>query len=76
MPAHPLEQGQRVGDVVLVVLRRVGHRLADVAERGEVDDGLDPVDEQGVVEDVRVAQVADDQPVGRHGRPVAVDRLS
>jgi hypothetical protein len=71
--AQVLEQGERVGNVVLVVLARVGHRLADVGVGGEVDHRLDPVDEQGVVEDVGVAQVADDQPVRLDGRSMPVD---
>ena len=36
-----------------------------------MDDGLDAVQHQSVVEPLRLRQVRDDQPLGRHGGAVA-----
>jgi hypothetical protein len=71
VPATQVEQAEGVDDVVLVVLGRVGDGLADERAGREVDDGLDPVRQKGVVQQPGVGQVADDEPAVRDGAAVA-----
>jgi hypothetical protein len=72
---HGIEKGECAGDVVVKVLARVLHRLADVGIGGEVNDGAHAVVAKDAVEDGAVANISfDERPPAR--RPaVSVDQI-
>ena len=55
------EQRARRAGVVAVVLERVRDRLGDDRVRGEVDDGVDAVLGEQLVDELAIADIADDQ---------------
>ena len=72
---HSLQQRQRTDDVVVIILCRVGDRDPDVARGREVHDRFDFVLAEGLFEGGTIVQIADDQPVGWHRRPMALGEV-
>ena len=56
-----VEQIDAIGDVVAEILRRIGHRLADLCERSEVHDGLRSVGGDSVEDSFAVTETALDK---------------
>ena len=71
MVAHGPQQREGVGDVVGVVLGRVGDRFRHLNARGKVHDGVEPVLREQAVEPCGISHVAFDQATVQHGVPVA-----
>ena len=70
-----LEQGQRTGDVVALVLGRILHRLADVRVLGEVHDRLGAVPRDHGSEALAVRDVAHFKRAPADGFAMAVDEV-
>lgn len=70
-----LEQGERAGDVVAVVLGRVLHRLADIRIGGEVHHRLGAVLCDHGIEARAIRDVADFERTPAHGFTVAVHEV-
>ena len=62
-----LEQRTRRAGVVAVVLERIRDRLRHDGVRGEVDDGVDAVLGEQLVDELAIADVADDERHVAHG---------
>ena len=71
MAPQRIEQVQTIDEVVLVVFRRLLHRFADEGKRGIVHHRFDTAFDQHLVEPFAFRQVADNEPLRRHRRPMA-----
>ena len=76
MALHGREQVERGAEVVVIVAKRLGDRLADGLEPGKVDDRIDRLRGKQALRRIRVAQVAALKPErpGRKGEE-PVDHL-
>src|SRR6185437_8330646 len=73
--AHRFEQRQAGDHVVLIILGRVRHRLADQGESGEVHHRLDLALAQSGGNSLAIGQFAFDQPPGRNRQAVAERKI-
>ena len=54
---HDLKQCHAAREIVVVITQRLGHRLADGLEAGEVDDGIDLVFAEDIAQRAAIADI-------------------
>lgn len=75
MAAHGVEQHQRGGDVVVIVLGRVDHGFAHLNEGGEVHDAIELMFTKDLIEQRGVTDIALYELTTQHRIPMPVGEI-